>query len=310
MGFVDPRTDFGFKRIFGSDRSKPILRNFLNAIIYNGEPRITDLDILDPYQNPDLYSLKQSILDVKAVLDNQTTVIVEMQVLPVKAFTERILYNTAKAYTSQLKRGEGYLALKPIISLTIVDFLLFPEHENDSPNPISRYQLMNPDTGIRCSNHLELVFAELPKLAQVPEQLGTRCDRWLYFIQQAGKLSHIPDVLADDEFDEAFAIANESQLSAEEYELAEKQRMKIWDEQGQREYVQEEGRKRGLAEGLREGLAEGRREGLREGRQAGAMEIATRMLANGIEIESVCQFTGLSESVVRGLLDCSEDGAS
>ena len=61
MGFVDPRTDFGFKRIFGSDRSKPVLRNFLNAIVYDGEERIADLEIVDPYQNPNIQDLKQSI---------------------------------------------------------------------------------------------------------------------------------------------------------------------------------------------------------------------------------------------------------
>ena len=68
MGFVDPRTDFGFKRIFGSDRSKPVLRNFLNAIVYDGEERIADLEIVDPYQNPNIQDLKQSILDRKSVV--------------------------------------------------------------------------------------------------------------------------------------------------------------------------------------------------------------------------------------------------
>lgn len=309
MGFVDPRTDFGFKRIFGSDRSKPILRNFLNAIIYDDEPRITDLEILDPYQNPDLYNLKQSILDIRAVLNDNTIVIVEMQVLPVKAFTERIVYNTAKAYTSQLKRGQGYRFLKPVISLTILDFRLFPEAEDPNPNPISRYQLIDPTTGKRLSHHIELILAELPKLATTPEQFGTRSELWLYFIQQAGRLETVPEFFADAEFDEAFAVANESQLSPEEYELAERQRMKIWDERDQQEYALEVGHERGLEEGRQQGLEEGREAGRAEGiemgrsrgREEGLIEAARGMLLAGLDVETVGRATGLATAMVQEL---------
>ena len=290
MGFVDPRTDFGFKRIFASTRSKPILRNFLNAIVYNNEPRITDLEILDPYQNPDLYSLKQSILDIKVILDNGTTVLIEMQVLPVKSFTERIIYNTAKSYTNQLKRGQAYRDLKPVISLAIVDFLLFPKGEDDNPNPISRYQFINPDTGKCCSNHIELIFAELPKLAKLPDELRQRSDQWLYFIQRAGQWETVPDILDDADFVPAFEIANESQLSEEEYELAQKQQMKIWDDLGRREYAREQG------------LEEGREQGREEGREEGLIQAARGMLSAGLEVQKVCEITGLSEAIIQDLV--------
>lgn len=150
MGFIDPRTDFGFKRIFGSTRSKPILKSLLNAFIYDGEPRIHDLEILDPYQNPSIYDLKQSILDIKATLDNGDLVLIEMQVIPVEAFVQRVIYNTAKAYVNQLQRGQGYIFLKPVIAVTITDFVLFP----DSESPLSRYQLREPDSNRLCSDHL------------------------------------------------------------------------------------------------------------------------------------------------------------
>ena len=293
MGFIDPRTDFGFKRIFGSPRSKPILRNFLNAIVYNNEPRITDLEILDPYQNPDLYDLKQSILDIKVILDNGTTVIIEMQVLPVKSFTERIIYNTAKAYVSQLKRGQGYRYLKPIISLTIVDFVLFPDSleaedsEDSDPSPISRYQLINPKTGKCCSDHVELIFAELPKLAKLPEELKGRSELWLYFIKQAGRFEQVPEILTDADFEPAFEIANESQLSPAEYELAQKQQMRIWDEWGRQEYARDEG--------IAIGVERGREEGL--------IQAARGMIAAGVDGATVCQATGLAEAVVQKLVE-------
>jgi predicted transposase/invertase (TIGR01784 family) len=284
MGFVDPRTDFGFKRIFASERSKPILRSLLNAIIYDDEPRITDLEIIDPYQNPAIYDLKQSILDVKAVLDNETIVIIEMQILPVEAFAERVIYNTAKAYVNQLQRGQGYMSLKPVISLTITDFVLF----TDTEHPISRYQLLEPGTDRRCSDHLEVIFAELPKISKLPEQLAKRSDRWLYFIQQAGKLDEIPTFLLDTDFDAAFEIANESQLSRPELELSEKQRMNLLDEQGRLSYA--------IKEGLKQGLEQGREEGA----EARAIEIAREMLTE-FGVETVSRVTGLPIAIVQDL---------
>lgn len=304
MGFIDPRTDFGFKRIFGSTRSKSILRNFLNAIVYNDTPRITDLEIVDPYQNPDTYDLKQSILDVKVVLDNGTTVLIEMQILPVEAFAERVVYNTAKAYVNQLQRGQPYLSLRPVISLTITDFVLFPDFDY----PISRYQLLERGTDHCCSDHLELIFAELPKLTEQSQPFDQQHNRWLYFIQQAGKLEDIPSTLANSDLNEAFAIANESQLSREEYELSEKQRLKLLDDQGRLNYAIkagveigiQQGLEQGLEQGLQQGLRQGLERGLEQGLEQGRMETARRMLKE-LDPETVSRITGLPIETVRTL---------
>jgi predicted transposase/invertase (TIGR01784 family) len=83
MRFLDVRTDFAFKRVFGSEC-------------------ITDLTIVDPYQIPLLKGMKDSYVDVKAVLSNQSKVIIEMQVLNVEGFEQRILYSAAKIYSTQL----------------------------------------------------------------------------------------------------------------------------------------------------------------------------------------------------------------
>ncbi len=76
--FINPKTDFAFKKIFGSKQSKDILISFLNAIVYNEQDIIQDLVILDPYQAPRIKGIKDSYLDVKATLVDGTTVIIEM----------------------------------------------------------------------------------------------------------------------------------------------------------------------------------------------------------------------------------------
>jgi predicted transposase/invertase (TIGR01784 family) len=125
MIFINPKTDFAFKKIFGSEQSKDILISFLNALLYEARPVIEDLQILNPYLAPRIRGVKDTYLDVKAKLQDGTTVIIEMQVLNVEGFEKRILYNATKAYSIQLDSGEDYKLLEPVIALTITDFEMF-----------------------------------------------------------------------------------------------------------------------------------------------------------------------------------------
>jgi predicted transposase/invertase (TIGR01784 family) len=101
MRFINPKTDFAFKKIFGSAGSQGILRSFLNAVLYEGLPRIASLEIVDPYSIPRLEGMKDSYLDVRAVLDDGQRVIIEMQVLNVPGMEKRVLYNAAKESSNQ-----------------------------------------------------------------------------------------------------------------------------------------------------------------------------------------------------------------
>ena len=129
-----------------------------------------------------------------------------------------------------------------MIALTIVDFILFP----DIDRPISRYQIREAQTDRLCSDHLEWIFAELPKLENKPTHLQTEVERWLYFIREAGILDAMPTPLDNPELEEAFEIANEAQLSREEFELSEKQRLKLLDEEGRVNYALREGLQQGI----------------------------------------------------------------
>jgi predicted transposase/invertase (TIGR01784 family) len=130
MIFINPKTDFAFKKIFGSEQSKNILISFLNALVYHAQPVIEDLEIIDPYQSSWISGFKDTYLDVKARIAGNKTVIIEMQVLNVEGFEKRILYNAAKAYSIQLQKGEGYTMLKPVIALTITDFEMFKNQQD------------------------------------------------------------------------------------------------------------------------------------------------------------------------------------
>ena len=100
MKFLDIKTDFAFKKVFGSADSKDLLISFLNATIdFENNRKIEDLTIVDPYNIPMLKGMKDTFVDVKAELDDGSRVIIEMQVLNHEGFEKRVLYNAAKNYS-------------------------------------------------------------------------------------------------------------------------------------------------------------------------------------------------------------------
>jgi len=220
MKFLDVKTDFAFKKVFGSADSKDLLISFLNSVIeFENKQIITDLTIVDPYNIPMLKGMKDTFVDVKAELGDGSRVIIEMQVLNHEGFEKRVLYNAAKNYSIQLTKGDAYHLLNPVIALTITDFTLF----DGSPELISHFKLLEKKQFIEYSDDIELIFIELPKFIKAEVELTTIQDKWLYFIKNAGDLDYIPHNL-EQELEKAFSIANEANLSAEELELQHKKR--------------------------------------------------------------------------------------
>ena len=238
--FINPKTDFAFKKIFGSQQNTDILISFLNAILHQGEQTIVDLEIIDPYQSSRIKGLKDSFLDVRAKLSNQTTVIIEMQVLNVVGFEKRVLYNAAKFYATQLNVGNSYTLLNPVIALTIVDFEMFPT----SSKVISTFTMRERDGMMSYCDDIELVFIELPKFQKTLETLDSLSDKWIYFLSNASKLQAVPSTMdAEPAIQHAFQVAEESQLSRDELETLEQQSMILNDSINALLYAKQEGQR-------------------------------------------------------------------
>jgi len=224
MRFLNPKTDFAFKRIFGSAESSDILISFLNAILDLKSPhRIREVTILDPYLAPRIKGMKDTYLDVKATDESDKSYIIEMQVLNVEGFEQRILYNACKAYAGQLDRGEAYHKLTDVIAITITDFIMF-----DGLSCVVNSFKLRAENGHVYHDDLELIFAELPKFSKGEDELLTDLDRWFYFLREAGSLDMVPKVLEhDDAIRHAFTIANKAGLSREELDDQERREIFI-----------------------------------------------------------------------------------
>jgi predicted transposase/invertase (TIGR01784 family) len=229
MRFIDPKIDFAFKKIFGSSDSKDILINFLNAILYEAQPLIEDLEIIDSQpENPTL-GAQETRLDVKATINDDRIALVEIQLINVPSFGNRVLYNAAKSYSQQLTGKDRYERLKTVISLKIADFEMF----ENQPEFMSRFVFQEKEQQFECPDtEIELVFIELPKFSKELAALETTADQWIYFLKNTSTLETVPETLsAVPEIQKAFRIAREDNFNQEELKELQKQELWIQDQQ-------------------------------------------------------------------------------
>jgi len=276
MPFINPKTDFGFKKIFASPQSKDILISFLNAMLYDAQPIIEDLEIIDPYSAPSVTGLKDTYLDVKAKITGNKTVIIEMQVINVEAFTKRVIYNAAKTYATQLKPREGYSKLNPLIALTITDFIMFENTEKF----LTHFVFKELEENFEYYNReIELVFVELPKFNTELEQVENLIQSWIYFIKNAPQFDEIPEKFASmPDIQTAFSIASRANLSVKELAEFEKREMFFEDQRGAITKGIEQGRQEGRQEGIQQGRQEGIQQGIQQGLQQGVIEGQTGLI--------------------------------
>ena len=169
---LDPKNDYVFKRLF--TQAPELLVSLINAI-RDREPPIASLEILNPYIDPQTLSGKHIVLDVLAVDVEGRRFNVEMQVQRHRAWGSRSLYYLAKLLSGQLKSGQGYESLRPVIGIHIMDFDHFNEHEViHGAEPLATEQYVwcfalrdRDQPQITMGEELQLHFLELPKALRV-----------------------------------------------------------------------------------------------------------------------------------------------
>jgi len=241
-----------------------------------------------------LKGMKDTYVDVKAVLDNGSHVIIEMQVLNTEGLEKRILYNAAKKYSAQLKKGEGYELLNPVIALTITDFILFPEQQDLK----SHFKLLEKKQLIEYNDDIELIFIELPKFNKIEEELNSIQDKWLYFIKNAGSLEYVPKNI-NKELEQAFQIANEANFSEEELELQHRKKDWIYIQKSSIELATRKGTEKGIKKGIKKGIEKG----LVLGRMEEKKQLVINMHQADADFNFISRVTGLTVVEVKMVLD-------
>jgi predicted transposase/invertase (TIGR01784 family) len=233
MKFVDIKNDVAFRKIFGraafrNENRKEVLISFLNAVLLLQENhKIVNVEILTPYQLPDLKGGKVTIVDVKAKDQNDKTYIVEMQVAEVDGFDKRVLYYASKSYSAQIERGDQYEDLNPTYFIGILDFEV-----TKNPSYINRHKIIDIETNENYIKDIEFNFIELPKFNKKENELESVIDQWVYFIKNAENLQVIPENLKDEGLKFAYEDADKHNWTKAELEAYDYVLMREQDDRG------------------------------------------------------------------------------
>jgi len=215
--YINPFTDFGFKKIFGEEASKPMLIDFLTSLI--PEANIVDLTLKPKDKLGNLADDRKAVYDIYCENSNGEKIIVELQKAKQKYFKDRTIYYSSFPIQEQAERGEWNFELKAVFCIGILDFE-FEEDKQHVEEVIHRVQLKNQYNQI-FYDKLKYVYLEMPNFKKVEKDLKTRLDKWLYFIKHLEDFQNIPEIFKDEIFIQAFEIAeiaNYTEQERSEYE--------------------------------------------------------------------------------------------
>ena len=302
--YINPFTDFGFNRLFGTEMNKELLISFLNSLLHNQE-EITDIR----YRNTE--QLGSGITDRKAIFDVycQNTAgeyfIVEMQKAEQDYFKDRSVFYATFPIRDQAQPGSQWnFKLKSVYTVGILDFV-FPDDEYALDCMHHEVKLMDVEDKHVFYDKLTFVYLEMPKFNKTEDQLETMMDKWLYVLRNLSKLMERPAALQERVFTRLFEQAEIARFSKNElfdYEESLKVYRDLFNvvDTAERKGIQK-GFVKGKAEGREEGLQEGIAKGKAEGKAEEKLEVAKKLLALGTDINIVCQATGLSIEEINQL---------
>ncbi len=159
---MDPKVDFVFKKIFGSENSTDILIAFLNSVFKTKgtDKEIVKVKIDNPEINKDWEGDKFSRLDIKATTGNNTKINVEIQLNNQYNMIKRTLYYWSKLYETQIKSGQKYTRLEKTVTINILNFNYLRENNRYH----NTYILKEKENNEILTELQEIHFVELTKI--------------------------------------------------------------------------------------------------------------------------------------------------
>ena len=287
---VKKLNDYFIRYFFGLKGDEDLLLSFINAIMIDSNfSTFVSVDILNPFNLSEKAGNKESIVDLKAITEDGIIVIIEIQTYSTKNFFERTLYYWSKNYSSLLKRGNKYSKLRPVISINLIDDILFDKTDNRMH---TCYLLKEKNTNKILTDHIQLHYVEIPKFDKDAD-IKTELKNWILFLK-SNKEEDMSQLLKEDTIFEK-AIKKYNYFTDNEDLLNEYDRREAY-------LVYQSSLMRGAKEeGFEEGIEKGKLEGIKEGEENKAISIAKTLKQMNMDDASISKATGLSIEEVRNL---------
>ena len=276
---MNPYTDFGFKLLFGTPVNKDLLIGFLNAL-FRGEQEITDVTYLNAEQLGRAEWDRKAVFDVYCENVKGERFIVEMQKARQKYFKDRSVFYSTFPIREQAKVGDWDYELKSVYTVGILNFV-FDEDKDDEEYYHHEVKLMDVGRKEVFYEKLTFIYLEMPKFRKREEELETLFDKWMFVLKNLATLLDRPAALQERVFKRLFETAEIARFSESEI----------------RDYEESLKNLRDLGNVLNTAKEEGRKEGRKEGIET----MALRMRDDGMPLEVIAKYTGLSVEEIQNL---------
>jgi len=201
--YINPFTDFGFKKIFGDTENTEVLRSLINDILsLEGEDKVKEII----FKNGELLANnpedRKAIFDLYCTDEKGSEFIVELQKVYQKHFQSRALYYTTFPIQEQAIKGKWDFSLTPIYFIGLLNFEV--EEFKGYKHFLHHGKIMNIETKDVMYDNLNMIYVEIPKLKKTEEELSTHLEWWLYVFQNLNQMREIPSKLENDVIKKAF----------------------------------------------------------------------------------------------------------
>lgn len=289
--YINPFTDFGFKKIFGTEFNKELLVDFLNQVL-GGRETVKDLTYLNNEVLGKTTKDRAAVFDLYCENEKGEKFIIELQNVKQEYFLDRSVFYSTFPIQSQAPKGREWdYRLKAVYTIGLLNFTL-PESK-DQKRYFREIMLLDRETHEIFYEKLTFIYLEMPNFNKGENELASGFDKWLYVLKHLSKLQKRPGKLQERIFEKLFAEAEIAKLKPEDMRKYEESLKVYRDNHNAMEYAKKEAMRQGMREGIREGLEKGVEEG--------KTEVAKTMKRNGVPNELIVKYTGLTLEQVEKL---------
>jgi len=275
--YINLFTDFGFKRIFGTEENKDILLDFLNTLLADKQ-MIIDLQFLNTEMLGSNILERKAIFDLYCENDKGEKFIVELQRAKQEFFKERSIFYASRAIDDQSKRGKWDYNWQAVYTIAIMDFeFAGMGHENVKSDVI----LYDTENQMQFSDKLRFIYLEMPKFKKTEDELESNYDKWLYLLKNISELDEIPPRLQAFLFKKIFNLAEVSNYAPKD---------RIQYEESLKEYRD-----------YYNTIATAEKDARMEGRKEEKIEIAKSLITQNVDIQVIKNATGLTQTEIEEL---------
>lgn len=271
--YLNPYTDFGFKKLFAEEANKDLLIDFLNQLLPEHH-QIAELQFKNTEQLPDVPLERKAIFDISCVSVTGEHFIVEMQKAKLRFFKDRSVFYVTFPIREQAKKGDWLFKLAPVYFIAILDFVY---DEAEEMQKFRRDVALRDQDGDMFFDKLHFKFLQMPLFTKQEHELETHFDKWIYFLKNLENFDHIPAILNEPIFQRAFKTAELANLSQEQFTAYEQNLL---------DYL-----------GVKAAMVTA----WEDGAQQNSLKVARVLKTQGLSLEQIAAATDLSIDVIRNL---------